>query len=194
MNESQKSIQQNSNKTEKSNILNIKYEGDELNGICSYIKKTKGENCVENGDLKITAGKTRNGSPNNLIKYDKDHINDYFRNHADSIFNESEGWIEFDFVKQKVNLTSYTLRTHSMYYPKSWKVLGSNDRTNWVVLDRKINNATLNGLYKQNRFECESNNNYYQYIRYIQDDSWDPNRQYCIYLTCIEFFGSILTK
>ena len=182
MNESQKTI------------INIKYEGDELDGICSYIIKTKGKNCVENGDLKISAGKTRDGSPNNLIKYDKDHIDDYFRNHADSEFNESEGWIEFDFVKQKVNLTSYTLRTVGLYYPKSWKVFGSNDRTNWVVLSRQINNPALNGSGKQNRFECESNNNYYQYIRYIQDDSWYSNRQYCIQLACIEFFGSILAN
>lgn len=71
---------------------------------------------------------------------------------------------------------------------------GSNDGTNWTIIDKQANNPVLNGPHNQHRFEIENNNNYYRYIRYHQDDSWDndKNFQYYIYLSCIEFFGTIL--
>lgn len=176
----------------------VEFKGDELNGIISHMKKINGDNLIENGNLVISSGhRTYSGSLNNMIKYDGESINEYFRNNDGSPLKESEGWIEFDFIKQKINLTSYTLRTSSdssCYHPKTWRVLGSNDRTNWDVLNKQANNSSLNGRYNQHRFECEPNQNYYRYIRYIQDDSWCSDRQYCIFLTCVEFFGSISTE
>ena len=79
-------------------------------------------------------------------------------------------------------------------HPKSWRIEGSNDKTNWDLIDKKENDSYLNGKYNQHRFICQNkNNNYYQYIRYVQDDSWYTNRdyKYKIRLSCFEFFGSI---
>lgn len=96
-------------------------------------------------------------------------------------------------------MSSYTIRTSLNQagedaHPKTWKIIGSNDRKNWKVINKQINNNDLNGKYKQHRFECKKRKGFYRYIRYIQEDSWFSKTEfkYKIKLTCIEFFGSIL--
>lgn len=185
-------------KSKIKNEINIQYENDELNGIISHMKKTICEDLIEKGELKLSSGHpTCVGSLSNLIDYGKG-IDNVFQNHSNSRLNESEGWIQFDFGKRSIKLTSYTLRSSQFgqngeYHPKSWRILGSNDEKEWFLLDKRINDSNLNGKYKQHRFNCiQNDNNYYQFIRYIQDDGWYPNREYCMLLTCIEFFGSII--
>lgn len=185
-------------KSKIKNEINIQFENDELNGIISYMKKTICEDLIEKGELKLSSGHpTSVGSLSNLIDYGKG-IDNVFQNHAGSRLNESEGWIQFDFGKRNIKLTSYTLRSSQFgqngeYHPKSWRILGSNDEKEWFLLDKRINDSNLNGKYKQHRFNCiQNDNNYYQFIRYIQDDGWYPNREYCMLFTCIEFFGSII--
>ena len=188
----------------RSGVTSIEYEGDELKGIISHLKDKYGENLCEKGKIQISdigVHHEVSGPISNLIKYDKDHINSFYRNNYGSrpYPTASEGWIEFDFLKRKVNLTSYTLRTseygfNSYYHAKSWRIVGSNDRESWEVVDQRVNNPSLNGKYKQCRFECSRSDKYYRYIRYIQDDSWYLQREHNIYLTCVEFFGSILSE
>lgn len=90
-------------------------------------------------------------------------------------------------------MTSYTIRSspESVYHPKTWRVLGSDDGEKWDILDRQTNNSSLNANSIKQRFKCDQNHSYYRFIRYIQDDSWYGNREYCIGFSCIEFFGSI---
>ena len=184
----------------------IEYEGDELKGIISHLEDKFGENILSKGELKISdigTHKHSDGSLSNIIKYDENHINEYYKNNngdaSDPVPDSSNGWIEIDFLKRKINITSYTLRssqngTNSCYHAKSWRIVGSNDRENWEVVDQQVNNSSLNGKYKQCRFECSRSDKYYRYIRYIQDDSWYLQREHNIYLTCVEFFGSILSE
>ena len=155
----------------------------------------------EQGELKISDIGTHHnstGSLLNLIKYDQNHINEYYRNNGgyNPLPDSSNGWIEFDFLKRKINLTSYTLRTsgngqNGSYHAKSWRIVGSNDRNNWDVINQQVNNSSLNDSYWQHRFESDKNDKYYRYIRYIQDDSWRAGRSHNINLKCVEFFGSI---
>lgn len=184
--------------------VSVEFQGDELKGIISHLKAKYGENICEKGEIKISDIGTHHhlgGSLLNLIKYDEDHINDHYSNNDggyNPLPNENEGWIEFDFVKRKINLTSYTLRTsghgRGTYHAKSWRIVGSNDRNSWELLDQQANNSSLYGKYLQHRFECENNHKYYRYIRYVQDDSWLSNREHNVFLTCVEFFGSLLTE
>ena len=152
--------------------------------------------------MKISGGGSRNDiyyPLTNLIKYDSNQIQKYYYNYANSKHaNEREGWIEFDFGQRTINLTSYTIRTNSSNpnwnHPKTWRIVGSNDKDHWVTLDHQTNNSDLRGSNLQHRFECENKDkNYYRYIKYTQEDNWNSNHQekYDIYLTCIEFFGSI---
>ena len=179
----------------------VEYNGEELKGIISHLEEKYGTNLCEQGELKISDIGTHqhsDGSLLNLIKYDQSHINEYYMNNYgnDPLPDSSNGWIEFDFFKRKINLTSYTLRTsgngqNGYYHAKSWRIVGSNDRNNWDVINQQVNNSSLNGKYRQHRFECDKNDKYYRYIRYIQDDSWSSGRSHNIWLTCVEFFGSI---
>ena len=174
-----------------------------MKGICEYLVRTKGQNVGNDDNLKLSGGGSINSyyPLTNLIKYDSNNINNYYYNYNGSdARSESEGWIEFDFCKRKVNLSSYTIRSNccsacTWYHPKSWRIVGSNDGENWDVIDHRTNNSDLNGAHKQHRFECSNNSsNYYRYIRYIQEDiCCNDSCKYSIYLTCIEFFGSIST-
>ncbi|KAK8897565.1 hypothetical protein M9Y10_015523 [Tritrichomonas musculus] len=163
-------------------VTECHFSSDELNGIVSYMKKTFGNDLDENGSLKLSGG----GSPNqsfplsNLIQYDKFQINDFYsKDSSQKPSSESaDSWIEFDFVDRRINLTSYTMRAYangknSFYNPKSWRIVGSNDRKEWTVLDHEEDCSALNGSCKQNRFACDENGGYYRYIRYIQDYSWN---------------------
>ena len=172
-----------------------------MKGLFDYLESKYGENLETNNIMKISGGGSKSVTYplTNLIKYDSNQINLHYYNYANlTDANESEGWIEFDFCERKVNLSSYTIRTNSDHenwnHPKTWRIVGSNDKDHWVTLDHQTNNSVLRGKCLQHRFQCENKNkNYYRYIKYIQEDNWNRNTQqkYDIYLTCIEFFGSI---
>lgn len=119
----------------------------------------------------------------------------YYQNQGIGHTNESDGWFEIDFNDKKINLTSYALKTSSSSsysFPKSWRIVGSNNKEEWEILSHQINNSDLNGKNKIKRFDCEENNKFYRFIRFLQDDSWGDSYQYNIVLAQIEFFGTIL--
>ena len=171
------------------------YNGNELSGIIDYLQKQNGADLESKNILKLSGG----GFPSpsypitNLIKYNSNNMNnEYYYNYCGGTPSSSDGWIEFDFVNKTVNLTSYTIRTRSCYYPKSWRIVGSNDHEHWEDIDHRVNNSELNGGYKQHRFENSKSDKYYRYIRYIQEEQWSNSScNYYIYLTRIEFFGTL---
>lgn len=170
-------------------IIECPFQNNELSGIFSYIEKNK--IC----EVKISGGgKTSDIHPiTGIIKYDESHINDYYFNYYNITTTESNNWIEFVFGRNKIKLISYTLRTNDYgYHPKSWLIKGSNDRVKWDTIDEEINKTELYGAYKQFHFDCKNESQYYHFIRFIQNDSLTSNKPYNIYLTCIEFFGSIM--
>ena len=193
--QSNNNIQNSRFQNNNNNITKIDYAGNELSGIFTYLNITNGTFKISDSQLPTSGGKI-----DNLTKFDKENLDKFYTNQNDGPAKKSEGWINFDFGPNKINLSSYTIRTCSSSsngysHPKTWQIVGSNDGLNWDVLDTQTNNSILNGKYKQHRFECEKNDNFYQYIRFIQKDSWyhDQNYKYNIYLTCIEFFGSLLS-
>lgn len=189
----------NKKKQQITTIKQIQFEGNELKGIFGYLRNQDGGE-FKSDTLKLSGGGSINESSplSNLLKYDSRHINEYFVNYKERDAKEGESWIEFDFCKQKVELKSYTIRSDDWgpdsHHPMSWRFVGSNDHENWVEIDKRKNSSELKGNYKQSRFICNcNNNNFYRFIRYIQDDNWCLNsrRYHNIDLTCIEFFGSI---
>ena len=191
---------------DKQNLIDCSFKGDELDGIFSRMQKTFNSDLCESGNLKISGGGDQDDSNypqyslKNLIKYDSQNIDKCFYNFHLKIPSESDGWIEFDFGERKINLSSYTLRSccsgaGSEIFPKSWRIVGSNDGEKWDELDHQVNNSSLRIKLQQHRFECQNkNSNYYKLIRYIQEDSTNSNYKYYIFFTCIEFFGSILLQ
>ena len=191
-------------KKEDEERIQCEYQGNELSGIIRYLKGNKSEEETLNEEIKLSGGGGIHSDHPiiNLIKYDSNHINDRYYNDGHNYKSPKESWIEFDFKEKQINLTSYTIRSNgsspnSHAHPKTWTISGSKDGRDWTIIDKQDNNPVLNGEYKQHRFEIQNNNNeYYRYIRYHQDDSWDKNKdfQYAVNISCIEFFGSIITS
>ncbi|KAK8835951.1 hypothetical protein M9Y10_040334 [Tritrichomonas musculus] len=181
-----------------SKIIDCNFTGDELSGIVSYLKKTLGTNFQNSLNISC-GGYTSLICPiTNIIQYDNDKISTYcFNDSGGTPKSESDSWIEFDFGKRSINLSSYTMRVgnnnkNSYYKPKSWRIVGSNDHEKWNILDHRENCSTLNGVERQGRFVCKKSDGFYRYIRYIQEDSWGSPYKYAFLFRCIELFGSIL--
>lgn len=188
-------------KVDKGQIVKVEFNGDELSGIFSHLKRRLGDDLEKNGALKLSGGGEINSSHplKYLIQYGENEINNCFSN-CNFFFqsSESDSWIEFDFVNRRINLESYTLRSdgnsaNTCWKPKSWRIVGSNDHEEWEVIDHRVNSSELKSPGVQHRFENTKTDNYYRYIRYIQEEVWDfgSGHNSRIILTRIEFFGSI---
>lgn len=81
-----------------------------------HFKKKHGDNLEGSGALKLTGGGDLN--PNhpitNLINYDQ--VSYYFNWSNRKPSGESDSWIELDFVNEKINLTSYPIKTYIMIF------------------------------------------------------------------------------
>ena len=172
-------------------------DDNELDGIISYIQKCKENDIESNYKLTVSAGGyygNRNG-PSNVIQYGNLRDSAFYNYYGGNFpVSEDGSWIEFDFgEKNEVNLSSYTIRTNGMpqncNHPKSWRIVGSNNKKQWVSIDHRVDLDDLNGSFLQHRFYCKSNNNSFRYIRFIQENSHGEH-QFNVYLTCIEFFGN----
>lgn len=176
--------------------IQCQYSNDSLSGIIKYLEGASKDEQKYEDIIKISTGGDIDPSCPviNLIKYNLNSINDYFYNYYNGRASSSEGWIEFDFINHKVNLTSYVLRNGSSgsSCPKSWWIVGSDDGRDWDTLSHQVGtNVFQDKNYIIERFECTPNSKYYRYIRYIQEDSWSSGYEYSICLSCVEFFGSI---
>ena len=187
------------------NIIKCEYMyNNKFNGIISYLKQITYDIIDGSNDhLRITgSGIQAQYSISNLLLFDDKDIDKCYVNWNNRL-TESDACIEFDFVKRKINMTSYSIRTifnaQNVYHPKSWKIMGSNDHEQWELIDMKENNEELNGPRKCSNFECINKIGFYRYIKYIQTENWSTtyyvysynNMKYYIGLSAIEFFGSI---
>lgn len=185
-------LNENNKETKKSRIIECQYNGNEFSGIFSYLKEKFGSDLTGNKILIFSDAQIPSvvGSVENLIKND----DSLFHNQGSGSAKKSDGWFEFDFCDRKINLNSYTIQTSSSNYatPKSWKIVGSNDRNNWDILSNHVDNSSLKGNSSQFHFECTNkNSNFYRFIRYVQNDSWNRNFRYNITFSKFELFGSI---
>ena len=181
------------------NIIECKYSSNnQFDGIISYIKKRTNDVVDGNNDhLRLSGGQAYKDCPlSNLLLFD-DILKVYSNLYDYSIpRSEKDAFIEFDFVNRKINVKSYTIRTSyfcpNYYHPKTWKLVGSNDKQNWELIDMKENNEELNGTNNYSHFECSHTGQYYRYIKYLQIDNWNlDSLKYNVIIAAIEFFGSI---
>lgn len=109
----------------------------------------------------LTVSSIGDGSVESLINRDE---SSFFTS------NISDSWISIDFLptnKFKPNFYSIRTRnTSSGFYPRTWQLEGSNNNTNWTILDNQVNNSSL-----MNNNQWLSlvviNSVFYQYIRLI---------------------------
>jgi regulator of replication initiation timing len=113
--------------------------------------------------------------------------------------NELNSWIIFNFQNKNICPQGYLIRKGSINYqnsPQGWKLEGSNDQKNWVILN-EVKNCDVFKKEKQEgifRFEtCQ----FFQFHRFtqIQEDIWKFNgsspSEYYFLLNFVEFYGKI---
>jgi hypothetical protein len=93
---------------------------------------------------------------------DPKYAADFMSNRIFRSDGDGSQWLCYDFLKLKVRLTHYTIKTHStaalvgLNNPKDWVIEGSNDGKKWVELDRRKNNKDLNDFSAAKVFQVAS--------------------------------------
>lgn len=166
-----------------------------FDGIINYFTQRKGGNVCDLGIINVTS---------------KDYYSVYHPKYvvdlkSDSVFeskNTEDEWLCFDFGKNRIVPTSYTIKTYDdtigwtsteavtgEWNLKSWVIEVSNNGNNWIEIDRHENNYDLNhpNAFKNftvnKKVEC-------QYFRLRQIG---PNHKgyYYIVLKAFEIFGEL---
>ena len=173
-----------------------------------YIEPSRGILSSIPNQFELTAGgeTPSDGPVRNILDYDKStRFYNYMQNNARKEENKGDCYIKFDFVSAKVIIESYFIRSNYSnpdlyHHPKTFKLLGSNDDINYDVIDKRENEESLNGPYKENRFICNQNNQKaYRYIKYLQAECWCKQEVagscynlYNIYITYFQLYGDVV--
>lgn len=162
---------------------------------CSFTSELNPKGIISYLGDSVTLSCTVNNDPFdhpliNITKFDDSRFINYRYGSGKS---ESDTYITFDFgTSRKIDLYSYFIRSVG-FHPKTWRIDGSNDQSNWTLIDRRVNNPNLmNG--DRHHFECKEAkhgdaNCRYRFIRYAQESSY--NGSYLVYLDFFELYGDV---
>lgn len=165
------------------NFVNI---GDS-NGIFYFIGTSENTlpwaNPTSKG-LIISSSSIGSGSLNSLVNRD----NSSFYTNSDP-----NSYVSFFLGEtRKLKCNYYTLETRadsSDYYPRNWKLQGSNNGSTWVDLDIQINNTTLNSVNQWLALPVSPSVDTYSYFRiYITGDNSAGYRH--LVLGEVELYGA----
>lgn len=154
----------NKNSTRYEKQLTKKFpagSNNDFNGIIRYLKSTTNQP----HDFNITASTSysSNSVPSNVILY-----NDQNKFYQSEIESGSQGsWLCFDFIENRVILSSYQLISGSWGdHLRSWVIEGSNDNIDWEVIDSRNN---CRGTGTSHIYEVHNpNSKEFRYIRLRQ--------------------------
>ncbi|WP_373525089.1 hypothetical protein [Nostoc sp.] len=112
----------------------------DTNGLFYYLgteKKTQSWVNPINKGLIVSASSVASGSLESLVNRDESQF--YTSNSPNS-------WVSFSTGSGKLKSNGYSIRVRNsnLYYPRNWKLRGSNDNgSSWADLDIQANNTTL---------------------------------------------------
>ncbi|OHS99455.1 hypothetical protein TRFO_08393 [Tritrichomonas foetus] len=161
--------------------VHIPYENEPFKGIFNKLNEECNGNAISK-EIVLTKASDGGSCHSQFINYSSDNCH--------SISGENN-WLLFDFQKRAVILQSYTLQSPSSnsYFLISWSIEGSNDKTNWALIDKQITrDICANNLFKT--FTCNSEQSY-QYIR-LRREAPDSEGSNYITFKNIEFFGYLV--
>ena len=127
----------------------------------------------------------------NLIDY-HENLNSHWKNNCEM----EENWILFDLKRYRLKMSAYTIRgcycEEFHCRPKQWLISGSNDKRSWTTLSsvRPPASQIMDRVYGIGSVTVNSSEAY-QFIKFTQIESWDPNLKHIIHLSAIEFFGTV---
>ena len=159
-----------------------------LDGIIAYLTHQCGGNVHHKGVVNVTASSINGTSctPTNAVDFDETS-----RFCSENIQNS---WLCYDFQKQRIRVTSYSVRSsESGNQMKSWVLEGSNDGNFWTKLDRRDDYAGLTASCVTRNFEISNPpDESYRYIRLRQiGQNCHRGTWYYFELTALELFGTI---
>jgi len=110
-------------------------------GIMARLSKDAHGNAHVKKVVSITASSRGNNEPHQVI--------DYGWKGDWGTKNKENGWIKFDLINRKAELTGYSIMSipsaKGYGQPKSWVLEASNDDDTWLVLDDHQKSQDLNG-------------------------------------------------
>lgn len=165
----------------------------QFNGIINHLKIQK-----DNVQLSCSSiSKFGNNDLYNIIDYSNQSDSSFTTWKSQSHTNEH--WVQFYFKNHSVNIFAYEIKSspgtpsnQKYFHPKSWKLLGSNDQTNWVDIDEKNDSDALKDKSVVGYFECsKASLKYFKYIRFVQTEEWKNQNE--LDLGRFELYGNIFT-
>lgn len=163
------------------------YEGVQLGGVIDYYRKATGKsNPADSGFISLNASINKDKA-NRVFIVDADD-NCYWEAY------DNECWIEFDFKRNRLNITGYTLNSFSWEYLREWKVIASIDKIEWKDIDHETLSAAPEGSDKISTYFQVDTPFFARYIRIIRIgtrfSTLYPN---LFVLRTIDFFGKFFS-
>ena len=156
---------------------------DPLNGIIAQLTRQCGGNVHEKGLVEVTASSVSSNSyqAKNAVELGTDS---FFQSNS-----EPTSWICYDFKRQRVTPTSYSIRTVACACPRSWALEVSNDGEKWEAVDTRNNNRDLNAEYVTHNFVITAPpRGSFRFIR-LRQTGKNHTENDCLAITSLEVFG-----
>jgi hypothetical protein len=162
-------------------------QGGHLTGIINHLTKECGGNVHEKGIVNITVSSYLQGSS------DCGTVVDYGSKSYWISDNHPLSWICFEFKGKSISLRNYTLKAGAFgwNWVVKWEVQGSNNATDWEILDRR-ETRDLTGFFNVGTYECSEANpkKFFRFIRIIQTAP-NAGKSHSFQFTAVEFFGRV---
>lgn len=161
-------------------------KGKEFKGIINYLTKKTGGNIHDNHTIEITSNSISN-HPKYLLDFNKNNC--YMTQSS-----EKNAWICFDFKKMKIEISNYSIKSHSFdinsTHIKNWIIEISDDGENWTKIDEHSNYDGLNGHYISKTFSVEPNE-FSRFCRFRHTGEYYGYPNWCLAFNSIEFYGRL---
>lgn len=191
-------------KTNISAETSIEYDKNPNNrfkGIIYKLGEGDPKSLIDKGIIEIASSSVHDKSkihqPISAIDYENSN---YFH----SSITDKDAWLCIDFKKHKIKLSQYSLKSNATvgknwYNIQNWCIEGSNDKQNWIVLDERKNDKSLDDINAMNTFDIDYNlktNSFFQFIRIRQTgaNSYSEGNDYRFIISSIEFFGTLINS
>ena len=177
-----------------------------LDGIIAHLTRMCGGNVHEKGVVGVTTSSVcqfyecyddDSGVSFGVETYDPEHTVELG---TDSVFRsnyEWNPWICYDFKKQRVVPTSYSIRAGKYDFLRSWVLEVSSDRTknSWKVVDRREDNEDMKGSNKhvtRNFMVSAPPSEAFRFVRLRQTE--ESYCEHCLEICALELFGTLFSQ
>ena len=185
-------LNNNNNKTSNRYFIDssqkVVFNGNNFDGIFNYLKKKNNSNNIhDNGIINLTGSSVyQNMIPKNILENNNSL---YFESN-----NIENDYFLVEFKENKIMLNGYSINssTNTGNTLKSWKILGSNDCSNWDELDDQNNFIEFKNKEISKYFQCKTQKiKFYKFIK-VQFTAPTWNDTWYISLGQLELFGNII--